>query len=205
VTHDDDFASVLSSGIVNWQALNWNPAISSDEFYSYCENITSSEALYPVPKTDRSVVEDLIGEGGYKVNDTLVTSMLNMIGYLNLTSISQCEQGETQDQCYDQHNSTIYRQTSIEAAAYKSWPYQYCTEWGYLQTGNIPDGELPLVSRTQTLEHESIICREAFNITTPPDLERVNKYGGYDISYPRLAIVDGQWDPWKPATPHGLK
>jgi hypothetical protein len=49
-----------------------------------------------------------------------------------------------------------------------------------------------------------MICRDAFNITTPPDTEVVNKYGGYDISYPRLAIIDGEWDPWRPATPHAF-
>jgi hypothetical protein len=205
VTHDNDFARVLSSGVENWQSLNWNPAVSSDEFYRYCDNITSSEILYPDTEHQQSAVEDLIAEVGYEANTTLVNSMLNMIGYLNLTSISHCDESETQDQCYDMHNSTIYQQTSIEEASYKSWPYQYCTEWGYLQTGNVPEGELPLVSRTQDLEYLTIICREAFNITAPPDMNRVNKYGEYDISYPRLAIIDGQWDPWEPATPHALK
>lgn len=36
----------------------------------------------------------------------------------------------------------------------------------------------------------------------PPDVNAVNKNGGYNISYPRLAIVDGQWDPWREACPH---
>jgi hypothetical protein len=47
----------------------------------------------------------------------------------------------------------------------------------------------------------STICVEAFNITTPPDVEIINKYGGFDISYSRLAIIGGQADPWRPATP----
>lgn len=61
---------------------------------------------------------------------------------------------------------------------------------------------MPLISRSIDLEYLSIICRDAFNITTPPDVEVVNKYGGFDISYPRLAIIDGEADPWRPATPH---
>jgi hypothetical protein len=52
------------------------------------------------------------------------------------------------------------------------------------------------------LDYLTIICREAFDITTPPDTDAINKYGGFDISYPRLAFIDGEVDPWRPATPH---
>jgi hypothetical protein len=61
---------------------------------------------------------------------------------------------------------------------------------------------LPLLSRTNDLAYESLICNYAFNITTPANLTAINKYGGFGISYPRLAIIDGEWDPWRPATPH---
>lgn len=66
----------------------------------------------------------------------------------------------------------------------------------------MPKDILPLTSRLNTLEWESIICVDAFNITAPPDVHAINKYGGFGISYPRLAFVDGQIDPWRPATPH---
>ena len=46
-----------------------------------------------------------------------------------------------------------------------------------------------------------LICNYAFNITGPPDVERVNKYGGFNISYPRLAIIGGEADPWRAASP----
>lgn len=204
VTYDDDFAQVLSSGIGNWQSLNWDPEVTDNEFYRFCDNVTSTEVLYPETSSKQSAVEGLITQAGVTANKTLTTSMLNMIGYLNLTSISSCTD-ETQDQCYSSHNMTYYQQDSIEDGSWRSWPYQYCTEWGFLQTGNVPAGQLPMVSRTQGLEYQSIICRDAFNVTTPPDVETVNKYGGFDISYPRLAIVDGAWDPWRLATPHAFE
>jgi hypothetical protein len=47
-------------------------------------------------------------------------------------------------------------------------------------------------------------CNHAFGIYDHPDLERVNKYGDYNVSYPRLAFIDGEWDPWRPVTPHGF-
>ena len=71
----------------------------------------------------------------------------------------------------------------------------------------MPASQLPLISRLIDLDYLSIVCRQAFNITTPPQIERINKHGGVHISYPRLASIDGEWDPWRHASPHqiGLK
>ncbi|EME89323.1 uncharacterized protein MYCFIDRAFT_201884 [Pseudocercospora fijiensis CIRAD86] len=190
VTYLTGFADVLTSPLSYWQSLNW------------------VHLLYPGTDSLRSSVTGLIQRGGrHEPNEILVGSMLNAIGYFNLTVVDDCaSQNMTQDECFgSDHNKTYTSATSIEDAYWKSWPYQYCTEWGYLQTGNTPKGELPLISRTLDLEYRSLICRMAFNITEPPNLEVINKYGGYDISYPRLAIVDGDWDPWKPATPHAFE
>jgi hypothetical protein len=74
--------------------------------------------------------------------------------------------------------------------------------WGFLQTGSgVPHNQLPLVSRSLDLAYESIVCADAFNIHNPPDINTVNKYGGFNINYERLAIVGGQADPWRPSTP----
>lgn len=128
--------------------------------------------------------------------------MLNFIGWLNASLVAPCSKASsTQDQCFSTHNSTYYAQDDI-SQTWRSWPYQYCTQWGFFQTGSgVPADQLPLISRTLTLEYESIICRDAFNITTPPDTEAVNKYGGFGIAYDRLAFVNGEADPWRPATP----
>ena len=131
--------------------------------------------------------------------------MLNYISYLNITVIQPClDSGATTNECFTNHNTTFYAQDDI-TQTWRSWPYQYCTQWGYLQTGSgVPETQLPLISRSLTLDYESIICRDAFNITSPPDTAIINKYGGYDISYPRLAFLDGEQDPWRPATPHAM-
>lgn len=107
-----------------------------------------------------------------------------------------------QDECFSTHDQTFYHQDDA-SQSWRLWPYQYCTEWGFLQTGSgVPKNQLPLISRLIDLEYLSLVCVDAFNITTPPDLERINKYGGFNLSYPRLAYLDGEQDPWRPATPH---
>lgn len=203
VTYDDDFANQLASGIGQFQGLNWDPAIGSEEFYHYCNNISSTDILYPATETKRDTASKLLRAGGYKPKTSLVNQLLNYIGYINAKVVSRCSDGETQDSCFTSHNATFYEQDDISQQGWRSWAYQYCTEWGYLQTGSgVPKNELPLISRTIDLEYSTLVCRYGFNITTPPDVDRINKYGGYDISYPRLAFLDGEWDPWRPATPH---
>lgn len=163
--------------------------------------------LYPETEEQRSNLTSLVQEAGLEPNKTFVNQILNVIGYNNLTAIHVCsENNATLDQCFgSSHNRTYNEVTRIEDASWKSWPYQYCTEWGYLQTGDSPADELPLISRTVDLEYTSLVCRLAFNRSKPADVSTVNKYGGYNISYPRLAIIDGDWDPWKPVTPHGFE
>ena len=67
-----------------------------------------------------------------------------------------------------------------------------------------PKDRLPMWSRKITLEHLMKPCREVFNITTMPDLDSINKYGGLAFSHHRLAFIDGAQDPWRAAGPHAL-
>lgn len=117
-----------------------------------------------------------------------------------MTNFGDCS--PVQDSCYSTHNLTYYAQDDA-SQSWRLWSYQYCTEWGYLQNGaSVPADQLPLLSRSIDLPYCSIICEAAFNITTPAAVENINKYGGFDLSYPRLAYVDGEQDVWRPATPH---
>ncbi|PPJ53883.1 hypothetical protein CBER1_04625 [Cercospora berteroae] len=204
--YDNAFAQAVTMNPLGaWQSLNWDPAVSSNAFYEYCDNITSTKVLYPETEKRRSALESLIEASGTSVN---TNQLLNIIGHFNATQLQdQRDSHETLEAYFDSsHNETYNALTSIPLADWKSWPYQYCTEWGYLQTGNTPpEFGLPLVSRTIDTEYLSLVCKYGFNITEPANVDIINQYGGYDLSYPRLAIVDGAWDPWYPATPHAFE
>ncbi|KAI1001480.1 putative extracellular serine carboxypeptidase [Podosphaera aphanis] len=201
VTHDDDFAEAISLGIASWQGRNWDPKLNDFTFDFYCSNITATSVIYPDTLPLKNVVEDLLISGGYKSEvENLKIPWLNWIGWLNQTSISACT--DSQEYCFSTHNTTFYEQDDIHQD-WRAWPYQVCTQWGYFQTGSgVPHDQLPLVSRTNTLEWNMKICNDAFNITTPPNVRVINKYGGFSLSYPRLAMIDGEQDPWRPATAH---
>ncbi|CCO28924.1 putative MFS-type transporter C1683,03c [Rhizoctonia solani AG-1 IB] len=65
-----------------------------------------------------------------------------------------------------------------------------------------------IVSRRLTLDYTSAICRQAFppgeHISVPewPNVTVVNALGDYGLAADRLAFIDGDEDPWLPATPH---
>ena len=205
-SHDNDFANVLSSdgGLAYWQSLNWDSALSSNVFYDYCDVISNTSVLYPATTNKTSIVSNMIEAAGYDCSTGLVNQMLNYIGFVNLTEVASCAASDsTQDECFSEHNATFYAQDDLSQATWRSWPYQVCTQWGFFQTGSgVPADQLPLISRTIDLPYEELICNLAFNITSPPDTDIINADGGYNISYPRLAFIDGEWDPWRPATPH---
>ena len=155
LTYDNDFASILSSGIGNFQSLNWDPEISSPEFYNYCANISSTDVIYPATEAKRKTATQLLKAGGYKPKKDLVNQLLNYIGYINSTQVARCDD-YNQDSCFSQHNATYYADVSISSYGVRSWAYQYCTEWGYLQTGSgVPKDQLPLISRTIDLDKSS--------------------------------------------------
>ncbi|GAP83936.1 putative serine carboxypeptidase s28 protein [Rosellinia necatrix] len=203
VTHDADFASAINGGIYGLQSLNWDPTQSSNQFFDYCDIVASDKVKYPKTETLRASVNELITVAGYGNEvDKLSNHVLNYVGYYS-RSAAACA-GEDQDECFGTYDSEFYKQDDI-AQSWRLWPYQYCTQWGYLQTGSgVPANELPLISRTIDLEYSSVICREAFNISKTADVNAINKYGGFDLSYPRLAWVDGEWDPWRAAGVHAI-
>ncbi|KAI0413036.1 peptidase S28 [Xylaria grammica] len=203
VTHDGDFASVINGGIYGLQSLNWDPTQSSNQFFDYCDIVASDELKYPKTEALRDTVNELITVAGYGDEvDALSNHVLNYVGYYSRQATS-CG-SEDQDECFGTYDAEFYSQDNI-AQSWRLWPYQYCTQWGYLQTGSgVPDDELPLISRTIDLEYSAVICREAFNLTGPADVDAINKYGGFNLSYPRLAWVDGEWDPWRAAGVHAI-
>ncbi|CAI6334889.1 unnamed protein product [Periconia digitata] len=203
VTDNRDFAYIFG-GVPGWQSTNWDPELNSPTTFNYCGNISATTLLDSAYESKRSTVQTLVSAAGYPANSTAVENViLNSIAYYGGSSLAAWEEsGESQDQYFTQLNDTYWQEVDLDAAeTWRSWNYQVCTEWGYIQTGNTPEDIKPLISRAADLEYLTYFCRSSFNITTPPKVENVNKYGSFDIEAPRLAIIGGNADPWKMATP----
>lgn len=72
----------------------------------------------------------------------------------------------------------------------------------------IPPTISPIISRLITPALVDTPCQSAFGLSAlDADVASINQYGGFNISYPRLAFIDGEADPWRWAGTHapGLK
>lgn len=198
VTDNRDFANQLT-GVYGLQSTNWDPEENSASLFNYCNNMTA----LPQSENLRTAVADIVSAAGYGDDVHAQNVTLNAITWLNSTALAGWRRSkQTQDQYFTTLNATALQSyTSIEDYGAVSWSYQVCTEWGYIQTGNTPENIMPLISRTLDVDYLTFFCRAQFNITTPPKVENVNKYGAYDIDYERLAHLGGNADPWRPATP----
>ncbi|CAF3638305.1 unnamed protein product [Fusarium graminearum] len=205
---DDDFVMTISQGIGGLQSNNWDPASDSSSFGLYCGSVSSDDILFASTRPLAPYVKKWLISAGYKKQLKYMTNrFLNYIGYIRSNVESdksgRCD-GKTLDQCYSIRGSMNDTKLDPNNMS-RQWTYQTCTQWGYWQTGSgAPKDQLPMVSRLIDVEYNTIPCREEFNITTPPNVESINKLGGFNFSYPRVAFIDGEYDPWRAATPHAI-
>ncbi|KAL5423281.1 hypothetical protein PMIN04_004064 [Paraphaeosphaeria minitans] len=201
---DQNFVSTLYSGLYSWQSRNWDSSIGSGTFSNWCKTITSSKLQYSASTATNASAAAILKATGYGGNSTLTLRLLNYAGYLqrsarrDVNSLDRFISASS-----PAPRSVSSAKAAVPAAQFDSWGYQTCTEWGYWVTGSGFDSSLgkPLLSRILDLKFENSYCASEFGITASPNVTQVNKYGGFDISYPRLAIINGLADVWREATP----
>ncbi|KAJ4296933.1 hypothetical protein N0V90_006981 [Kalmusia sp. IMI 367209] len=196
---DQIFVNNLYEGLYSWQSRNWDRTIGSGTFSNWCQIITSHNLEYGSSMAANASAAAILEATGYGGNDTLTLRLLNYAGYLNRFSLADAD-------ALDESVSTsrsVSLAEAVPAEQFDSWGYQTCTEWGYWVTGSGFDLSLgmPLLSRILDLEFENSYCESEFGLVSPPNITEINKYGGFDISYPRLAIINGLADVWREATP----
>ncbi|TBU56239.1 peptidase S28 [Dichomitus squalens] len=190
ISYDPDFASLLSSPLGAWQNRNWDPAIDDPSFFDFCE------ALGPL---DNATVTTH--------GVTISNATAQYANYINQTISLDCPVAQ-QDECFGSiTDPESFSQTDL-SQTWRLWNFQVCTQWGFLMTPP-PDPATPrIISKLLTKEYAHLTCTlsyppgEHFAIPAWPNVEDVNKLGGYNIAYDRLAIIDGEDDPWRGDTPH---
>ncbi|RFU81269.1 serine carboxypeptidase s28 [Trichoderma arundinaceum] len=202
---DDEFATTITRGLYGLQSTNWDPEEDVASLGIYCAVITSNVQLFSSTTHLIPTVRSLVNQAGFAAQgEVLSARLLNYIGYVRdyvKNDLKSGCKGKSVLECFSSRYTP--NDSSLNAGWLRSWSYQVCTQWGYFVTGSgTPKDQLPMISRAITLESASSHCERLFNITTPPDIESINKLGGFNFSYPRLAILDGVQDPWRSATPH---
>ncbi|GJJ09250.1 hypothetical protein Clacol_003472 [Clathrus columnatus] len=188
---DDDFGSTLTFNLGGWQNHNWDPSIDEDDWTPFCELIATK-------LSNTSAQSGTLGnlEVGYE--------FLNYANYIKNELVPLCGD-ESIEECFGTTNSTQFQADDL-SQTWRSWQFQVCTAWGFFinaPPANIP----PIIPNSVTVPYLAKICKQAyppgkfFQVPEEPDVESVNKYGGLNIAADRLAIIGGEFDPWRPATP----
>ncbi|CRG83506.1 hypothetical protein PISL3812_00857 [Talaromyces islandicus] len=197
------FGAQLAQAVTSWQSRNWNPPNGSLYFSEYCGNATTSDhLLYPniAPKED--FFKGVISLAGYNGSDKeLVTRVLNQAGFFQNTLYKFINPQSDSSSSSSSAEVAVKKDTVLPKSDGYNWLYQQCTEWGNFHTGSgVPTNIRSIVSRVITLPYQTRTCKD-FGVTSPPDTERINRYGGLNFTYPRLAAIGGFADPWRDASP----
>ncbi|EPT05266.1 hypothetical protein FOMPIDRAFT_1013559 [Fomitopsis schrenkii] len=195
--HDEDFASLLSSPMGYWQAKVWDPAVGSTGFEEFCAALAQPLGHARARLLDYDAETQTVAlPGGLNVPKVVY----------NYAQYIKEAHGVSVDDCFGTYDDSAYQDTSLDAT-WRLWQFQICTQWGYFF--NAPPPEIPsIVSRRLTVSYDAKTCRQAFPpgehfIVPPmPNVTAVNVLGDYYIAADRLAIIDGEVDPWRPDTPH---
>ncbi|KAH9922863.1 peptidase S28 [Epithele typhae] len=206
--HDEDFASLVESPLGLWQARNWDPEVGNPGWDLFCAALDGKfEEDADMHMAAYDAEQDMVKIAG----DLMVpVPVYNYARYIKQASsflkfVAACPNGDVEE-CFGSFDDSKFLDTGLDQE-WRLWLFQVCTEWGYFSTAP-PAGHPRIVSSLLTLEYTSMICRQAyppgkhFQVPAFPNLTAVNSLGDYDIAADRLAIIDGEVDPWRPVTPH---
>ena len=199
LTDNRDFAMTIAfpiGGPMNypintWQELNWDSTYGSQDFFEFCNNVTNLDAPKNVTAVDTVLSKYSNGEPW--------TNLGNYAEYVKATLLPLCE-GVPIDStsCFGTQNETFYADPTNSLS--RSYLYSTCTEQGVYQVA--PASGPSLISRVLQIDYTQQWCRWAFppgkynTIPSTPDLTYYNRYGDFNISADRLALIDGNIDPW---------
>lgn len=120
-TSKAEFANSIGGGIAGLQGYNWDPEISSDSFFTYCDTISSDNNDFPELEDKRDFVEKIVKLAGYEDElDPLVNRMLNYMG-------SQQNNGRVDADSLRTIDDEFMAQNDL-SQTWRLWPYQVCTE-----------------------------------------------------------------------------
>ncbi len=210
ISRDEDFVNALTLPLGAWQARNWDPQVSTDAFFDFCDRLVGDEDDGEPGVAERvwAGMEEALREYVRLPSwpGRSFASFANYAAFVKDEIAAACPDEADQDGCFG-NGEYASEDVSIRGAEWKAWPAQFCAEWGYLQ-GGAPEGHPTIVSRLLTPEYAGEICELAFPpgkefaMPASPNVTAVNQWGGLELAADRLAFIDGSADPWIYATPH---
>jgi Serine carboxypeptidase S28 len=81
---------------------------------------------------------------------------------------------------------------------WRSWTWQYCSEFGYFQISNASD-PISMVSRFNNVSSYALNeCKSVFPFAPDlPNVDAILQYGGWNMTPSNTMFTDGERDPWR--------
>ena len=197
-----NLASLLTAGLENVQALNWDPTIgesASSELKQFCSDLTSATGA----NADKA---RQLQATGIKAGQKLPTETYRLAAYLRTQYIDPCVASPTTsanqsaaDACLGDPPAQTVAPTDPEEIAY-TW--SACLNFGWEQGG--PQPGMPfrgprVASQLVDLKYleqydcsERIVPGKVFNLPSKPIVSEYNELGGFKINMDGIGFVDGQ-------------
>lgn len=177
-----------------WQELNWDPAQGSSDVFLFCNNITNADSPHNITQLDYALAPYTNGEPW--------TNLGNYATYIKNYIVPMCPDASLIDTttpgCFSTQNQTYW--SDIANTNDRAYIYSTCTEAGIYQSARLYGPTL--LSRVVQRDYTQQWCTWSFppgqhnSIPSTPDLDQINKYGGYSVIADRLAHIDGDQDVW---------
>lgn len=179
---------------------NWVPCLDESD-QMFCDILSSDKLQYTQLAKNKTTVQEIIKNGGW-ANETqsLTVPFMNYIGLITdlLPGGDASSSSHITSDSHTPASPSLLDELLATERAPTAFPYTYqlCTEFGWFMSSGGPQWPLPIISSLVTVEYLLGECAMRFNLTTPPlHTYDMTKYGGYNLSYPRLMLVGGEKDP----------
>ncbi|KAF2483542.1 extracelular serine carboxypeptidase [Neohortaea acidophila] len=208
--YDVDFARAIAFPIggpfvypgCTYQELNWDASVDCPYFWEFCRNVTDLTASANITSVDYALSEATNGEPWINLGNYANYIKTAINPYCRHLPLNHTPHGH--DFCFGTQNETYW--ADVRPWPLKSFLYTSCTEIGFYQAA--PESGPSLISKVLNVNYTQQWCRWAFppgkynSIPDSPDVDRINKYGGYNVVQKRLAHIDGAADVWRDACYH---
>lgn len=126
VSADADFVNALSLPLGSWQARNWDPAVGSDAFDSFCAQLVGEddagvgtmEAIY---EEISEVLGDYVSLPQWP--GRTFASFKSYAQFVKENIAAACPEEEEQDGCFGAGGEDEGQDKSMEGGMWKSWPW----------------------------------------------------------------------------------